>query len=567
MKSEKYNILHISDLHFSENCILNDKKFMQNLYENISKIKDEFGSISNLIVTGDLVDIGNARYMGNAFGIIHEIAQQAGITESNIIIVPGNSDIEDDELVKHYNIARSGDENLYYSLHGLKQPTFEKEYNDFYIKNNVEREFNVDRYYFDVISNEKMCFLLINSNYYYGKSTQPPKNINMSKMQNELDQIMSGIRDDILVIPVGHSILNIGLDDENEEILAKYNFRHIQLFISGFIHNNIKQKQYSIDEHILTTGKLGVEQNSDATHPCFAVYRIDCKKNITNGNNEVKYKIRNNQFMYDKDDDGKWSVPLRQPTDTPIEIKLSTLNPSKITGETLASSKAIETTPLNQNCNWLMKIIKDKKLYKSGHFHFSESRMSLSMIRTDDILSNKIYRRKIALELFKSIQLNTDLYSSNDVTILGFGIEGNILGATLMMYEWSRDKQYIYYPDHNEGYNEFEKRINEDTLSSTLLILTDVVNTGYSIAELIKMISKIEGNIIKQIYVYSTIHKSIIYPNESFFKDYFDSNQEDCDINIKYNTLLYIRDNKCAFEKCSDCDLYNNQLVEVHKLY
>jgi orotate phosphoribosyltransferase len=134
----------------------------------------------------------------------------------------------------------------------------------------------------------------------------------------------------------------------------------------------------------------------------------------------------------------------------------------------------------------LFKIIKEKKLFHSGHFHWSETSRSHNWIDITKILNNNQ-----DLNLAKDAVI--DLISKNILSrgqdfdfIIGLGIEGNILSTKLAI---KQNKPYSFLPysyrydDHNDSEKELYFENNGNYKS--ILIITDVVNDGRTIRKLI----------------------------------------------------------------------------------
>lgn len=104
----KLGIVHISDAHLQKKDIEEIKKIIEKLIEDVRKVASETDQIPNLICfTGDLIQRGDyAKEVENEWKLANEIIvapiwEQLNVEKDNFIIVPGNHEVNRNEIEKY----------------------------------------------------------------------------------------------------------------------------------------------------------------------------------------------------------------------------------------------------------------------------------------------------------------------------------------------------------------------------------------------------------------------------------------------------------------------------------
>ena len=221
----------------------------------------------------------------------------------------------------------------------------------------------------------------------------------------------------------------------------------------------------------------------------------------------------------------------------------------------------------------LYQIIKDKNLFHSGHFHWSETSRAHNWIDISKLLENKedlLFAKNAIVDVIEkfNIQENCDL-------IIGLGYEGNIISSKASIKYGIPYTALPYSYRYNE-HHDFEKKINfnNDGQFKRVLIITDVVNDGRTIRKLIAKREKEFFEKVEQIIVVSLfytgireIHHNILNIN-SFPKDY-DFENDDIVNNIEFYTVKSLRVERCPYKADykESCFIYKDSLNCVHLFY
>jgi Calcineurin-like phosphoesterase len=99
--SESIRILHLSDLHFDKDTVVNDH--VGALLEDVSRLKAR--SIEYLVISGDFTDRGSEEGFEKARQFVACLIDQLGLSALRCMLVPGNHDIQD--LATSYDLRYS----------------------------------------------------------------------------------------------------------------------------------------------------------------------------------------------------------------------------------------------------------------------------------------------------------------------------------------------------------------------------------------------------------------------------------------------------------------------------
>lgn len=503
----QHTILHISDLHFTKEKNDNDEpiKSIINDYKNyldifIDKIEElnKKNNINNIIITGDLTDNGDAEEYIRVDLFLNNLCKKINFKKDNIIIVPGNHDINWKNNLNAFDNGKTNNPSIKpYEYHKEKFRDFTKFYNNFYQKKSIvfNPSNSIVRTYIN--KTNKLTILGINSCFkesyvkgdHYGY-------VDDQSLKNELNKlnIKNNAYNNIAIFHHfcegfgDNSNISIKNWREVQDILNSFN---ILTYIFGHEHTDGSEGHYY---NVIGVGAFSKTEKNNF----FNIYTLNnCE------NSEVNLKVEKYKFEFDIKEKykntGYWNFIsgdkskkefkiVRERGETTIPDKKKTTNlPNK---KTKQPQNIIEVSSDYQSddSKKLFQIVKEKKYFKSGHFHWGKNSRAHNWIDTISLLSKHKYLKFAKATLIRLIEekkIECDI-------IIGLGMEGNLLGNYLAL---KFQKDYTYLPYANR-WN--EHRVQETDISlknkHKILLINDVTNKASSIKELIDKKIKILDN-------------------------------------------------------------------------
>ena len=259
-------ILHLSDLHFQ----IEKKGEYTELFDLLYNDLVNFHTIDFIFVTGDLVDkFGNGNFENSIIDItslIYSLASRLSIRENQVIIIPGNHEVNKDKFsfikqqeIKEFiylDVRNSTDLLLNmektYSSDNVINAEF-KQLEDFHIFANETFDFSSCVFrtplfscYKHVVNEEKIGVLCLNNVWYSELHKE-----NYGQIMMGVHQITEGIqwiKDCKVKIAISHFSLSYHHDIERAIIENKI-IEHFDIYLTGHSHysnNNIVQKSNGI---------------------------------------------------------------------------------------------------------------------------------------------------------------------------------------------------------------------------------------------------------------------------------------------------------------------------------
>jgi orotate phosphoribosyltransferase len=221
----------------------------------------------------------------------------------------------------------------------------------------------------------------------------------------------------------------------------------------------------------------------------------------------------------------------------------------------------------------MMSIIRSEHLYHPGHFHWGKSSRSHNWIDTISLLNDRKYIIKIQSKIRSLIKEIREKRNFKYDIIIGIGMEGNIMSTQLLL----EDIPYAYLPYtyRYDEFNDFEKSVclsNSDDKYKNVLIITDVVNKGRMLRNLITEKEEDFFADVEHIHVVSLFYTGQIENNrkQKNTKIIMPDGLKDITKKIEFYPLLQLEVGKCPYgdeEFEEQCTIYKNHLCEVYKFY
>ncbi len=595
-------IIHISDLHVTlyqksngninteiESYLNTNSSDSGSIYfinKFISKIKEDFSKHELiLIVTGDITEYGEIVEFDFAYSYIKKIIEDLNINVNNCLILPGDHDVHrrslDNELEKTPN-------NNSHLLNDIKFKNFSSLYKK--IKN-IDFPFN--KLIIDYIKIENKIILLgVNSNYKINNEGGEGF-IPIEEFKQEFEELKRELNNkELNYIACWHHNISAGYENTNNgqwesqnriHLIAELERLNINFVFTGNEHtSNCKSVHmgsiWSSDCGTLTSIKY------DTT---FKIYPVEINENII-----LENKIYALQKTSGNDEPYFWDLrenkAAKQPPSFDLYLKnLQTINAVNDILPHTESEKLLNKNEFtkvecyakifydnHEIADRLYSIIKNKRLYHSGHFHWSDSSRAHNWIDVSKLLENKedlYFVKNAIINVIETFNL-----VDNCNLIIGLGYEGNIISskASIKFNIPYTSLPYSYrYKDHHE----YEKRLNyknEDGRYKTVMIISDVVNDGRTIRKLILKREKNFFEKVEKIIVVSLFYSGLQEINTDILNynklpsDYDFENDHEVN-NIEFYTVKSLRVEKCPYGKNykDSCFIYKDELSSVHYFY
>lgn len=501
----KKAIIHISDLHVTShldpdgiqikselnsyfNTNLSDEtgnSFLQSITDFISKSYSDTELF--LIISGDITEAGKKDEFTEASIIIKQFIETLRIDKNNILIVPGDHDVNRIDCSLALDISTDKNKKAF-DFHKEKFEKFTDFYNELY--SNEQIVFDPEKAICANISLTPNSMIIgLNSNFKIGAKSSEGY-IDVEKLKIELTEIRKQ-NSDKHIFAVFHHNMEARYEDKSIGNWDGNNINQVKSILQSedirtFFYGN-EHISFSIEEDgILFQSAVGSLSKKDST-PSFKIYEIDDTDGFVLNINLFNFQIYKSPKTLSN---GYWA-----PIDTsPQEKKKFVLkNPTSKFKSTLeqvqiVENNNIESPPIQQiettkYSTKLFNLVKEKKLFHSGHFHWSETSRARNWIDVTKILNNfndLVFVKNAILDLVeRNIGENFDF-------IIGLGIEGNIL-STKTSVKYEKPYSFLPYSYRYDDHNDFEKEIcfDNDNKYKSVLIITDVVNDGRTIRKLI----------------------------------------------------------------------------------
>lgn len=621
----KKAIIHISDLHIMSNIDPNGdsitsfnswfncadtKKSDEFITSFIDIIKKKFKDYKlYLIISGDLADQSKEDEYIELKRILEKIITELSIDKKEILIIPGDHDVNWIESTNAYNSQGISKEKKAFEFHEQKFKFFTDFYNDFF--KGTSKEFIPQKVIVDklVIDEHKIIYIGFNSNFRIGAKSGLGY-IDVDILEKELKEIETEYNE-YSKIAVFHHNLKAFYDHDNKgqweasnliTIKSKLENFQIKCYIYGNEHTPASEV-INVTTHV-SIGSLSMKNpipnfkvleiiNDEASQKLDLL--INCFE-ISNYNRNDIHNHGSWKRIDDNTDIGELKyIKLIEPlvvmdytnsTDLPAidEDEISTQKGVNKKSEIIIKSDVpknyIHFQQDDEDHLKLLEIIKTKKIFHSGHFHWSETSRAHNWIDVSKILNdrnNLLDAKNFILNIIDKNKLEFDF-------IIGLGIEGNMLATRTSIIH---DKPYTFLPYsyRYDDHSDFEKKLNfeNDGTINTVLIITDVVHDGRTIRKLLhkkredntfEFFKKIEKVIVLSLFYTGELPKDTSSYHNLLNKceedEKFDNENDHIEERIQFHFVSHIKVETCPYTKDNyktDCIIVKEGLSCIHKFY
>ena len=535
-------ILHISDLHIGfkneNNCNLMDPSYIKKMIDAIEAMKI---NINAIIISGDIVDKGIESIKYNtANDIINDICQKLDVDKKNLLIVPGNHDV---------NLNERGDDVASYLNYRYKS------FVDFTSKNGRIIDIQEPVVFCEKWDNEKVIFIGVNSNKVVDSSISNPQQLNKGKindvkLDSQIKQCLEGYEDWTKILIMHHwpssykGELASTLEVDNIPVVERIlEMNKIDLVLCGHVHGSTSMVYTCLrqeEDHFVNyccVGSVGCNfgvdaENTTNRHNSFNIIDLEQKKI--------------SQYKFFKDENEERWISWE-------DIPIKKVNKEQFVLEKNANEEVnIEDISLKEK---ILDIIKKNQLYKSGHFHGS-GKPRLGWIDTQYLLTNRECRELVVDSINKKIQEIVD--EEKETCIIGLGLKGNLI-TSYIRYYWGECK-FDYFPDNNISHIDCEKYIDINNTYKKVIVVTDAVYSGTTVTNCINVIKKKVSDACDIEVI------CLLYVQKEERIDKFDITSSDGDYSIHINCLCSVGVPVCPMPSPLMCSIFNDNLEVIYKI-
>ncbi len=509
----KIGILILSDIHYCNNkriCRLadEDENYLTKFLSKIQNIKNNGDIIFKyLLIAGDIVEAGKRAEYDRMAEILEKICEEVGIDKRHILMVPGNHDVFRAGLEaycdKNNILGEAACEQT-----GVKFENYISFYKNFIGESNFD--FNLSIFGKLDLEECKISILGINSSVkesyrredHYGY-------IDIKKLRTEVKELPT---DRKYVVLTHHSWTN---DREKElptirnagdakGILAN---KHIVAFLYGH-HHAFEGKEVRTEDgefYYYEVGSfskvLGTDASTVTYNNMFAIAIIDADKPALNF------------YRYISIQDGWHQIE----SENPYNIDFSCIpSNSKIMNSSEDFMKEVGTNNSDEegepdgsqvkvgiNSEKYAEIIARRKLYKEGHFHWKNGKKTRAWIDMAAFLGNSLIISNIRKDL-KTFYYEKKSKEMKQAVVIGYGMEGNIIGSSLTPFFLREKVRYLYCPSVHRGemFTREEKKLWNRTVEVEIAIfIFDFMPSDEYIKEIIR--SDETWRKLKKLYIYA----------------------------------------------------------------
>lgn len=534
---KKKAIIHISDLHVMLPTLRNGdpKKVIKswfntnssdetvNNYLNglINFIKDEYNITEyefHLIITGDITDEAQEEEFSIAAKIINKIKSELKIKIENLLIVPGDHDIN---RIDSENAFNADSKKLSSYLYNEKYDKFAFFYEDMFKTKFVKQNIILNHLVVD-----NVVFVGMNSNFKID-FTGGLGFIDIDKLKEELTNIDLIYKDYSKIAVFHHNIsaffennVTGQWDKENRVVVLKmlksFQYKAV-LFGNEHTSGSVEEDQF----FYIGVGSIGMKYITDKdTLPSFKVYTINEDNNNLTLVQDLFHLINSNKNKSSLF--GNWgiqnTVQLGELKEFNLLIKPNLTSSSSVSllEDELQEDENIKIEEFKEDSKYpyidyldnefhhkIFNRVKELKIFHSGHFHWSDNSKAHNWIEVAKLLNDKedvLICKKAILDIIDKSEIEFDF-------IIGLGIEGNILASRTAMVYGDIPYSYLPYSYRYEDHADYEQKLSvENSGFKKVLIITDVVHDGNTIRKLIHEKEPDFFNEVEEIYVISLFY-------------------------------------------------------------
>ncbi len=581
----KTGVIILSDIHFIKDeskCKLcsENPNFLTGFLTYIKQLmKDNDIKFKYLLIAGDLVETGKRSEYKGIKEILDKILNELVIKKEHILIIPGNHDLSRDQI-SNYCDQNDISEDKAFQYMDIKFGNYIEFYKDFMevsdysLNNAIIGKLNFDECNISVLG--------VNSNVKEShRSMDHFGYIDEEKLMKEIDSLEP---DRHYLVLTHHS----WSDDRQSELPTIKNannakdifqLKNITAFMYGH-HHAVDRKKIEDKKGVHQYFEIGsfskVLSNNltDTYNNVFVTAIIDEK--------ELKLQLKYYIFFQNNWESFTETSPNEIIFDNKIHLTKSETTPSD---EFMADPQFITTNNLSKEeinlkqenliigatSEKYLDFIAENKLYREGHYHWSNGENTRGWINISAFLGNHIILSNLRKD-FKNFyaMLFEKKYVEKIDAVIGYGMEGNIVGSSLEPFFLKSDIRYIFYPSVHKAKNYINaEKItwNQATQVENVIFIFDFIPSNEYIQEIIKSGQIL--NKVKKLFIFSIfsikIEENVISTFTINRMEENGNNNVKQTIWAKYYATCRLPIPKCEMDM-TKCPVCTNHLAEVIKI-
>ncbi len=572
-------IIFISDIHYCEDkeeSLLqkgdgNDYYQKWETYvERVAKTKDI--TPKYLVISGDLVEAAKRVEYDEILLFLDKFCKRFKISRNNVLIIPGNHDINWNG-VANYCDKNKIPESKASELYDVKLENYCEFFDRFKGGKLDPSKAILDSIF---IKEEGLTILGLNSLVQEShRKSDHVGAVDVEKLKEEIEDYIKP--DQKIFVVTHHSVANTHEKElpstmYSDVLKEALGIRGINTFIYGHHHVSESKVQIIGDKEdrvrLLEIGSLakhlpdinGIKYNNRFT---IGICEKDKLVLSDHNNSAGEWEERNNhQYVHElyiddatknkgenKDKkDGSGSEELLGGGELP-EADVNNAAEKKII-ETATTLPVINVV-MHDKSDFLYDHLKKDGNYKEGHFHWKDNKKTRGWINVTSFIGNI----EILSRIKGSIMTMYLEYMKGVKTVIGYGIEGNVIGSSLVDFWLKNDVNYYFYPSvHKEDEHiDFEKSLWDADDNRDVLLLFDFLPSDKYLDEILNSNSKLKA--CKNIYVLALFcNTNLLNGEEASLKK-----------EIKRYALAKVDVEVCD-KKDEECMVCRNQLAKVYLL-
>lgn len=566
---DKCGILMFSDIHFSfekdsSQLKVDDAngyyKKLENYIQEIAEKKDII--IKYLIITGDIVDHGKKQEYVVMQKYIERLCDKFELSKDNVLIVPGNHDIYragleifcDDNNISTTDAAKQ---------HDIKLSHFTDFYKEFYGK----KVMDPSKAIVDKIIIEENQTLILGLNSLEKEShlkTDHYGYVSLDKLEKELDDYLKLSYKNI-IIATHHSVSEtMGKEKAtigNARLLKDtLSLKKINTYIYGHHHTSESRLEVVGDDgkmyryiEIGSLAKILTNSGGESLTNRFSLLVTEQEGFSLYDflyTSESWGEINTGSYLHKLEFMGKIEESPSKTNmveDLPVAEEIDSKKVNNINDEVIISSDS----------DIYLKQLSRNGFYREGHFHWKNGKKTLGWINISAYLGDINNLHQIEQSIKKLLEINDIRIDA----VVGYGMEGNIMGSSLTEYWLQNGIIYYYYPSvhKSEEHLLMEKDLwNKFADYKYMLLICDIMPTDkylYEIIESSDVLKKCE-----RIYIVSLFYNKNLVSEDKIVK---------ADMSLKAEivrmTLTKLDVPVCNLDS-ADCAIYNNANKKIYNL-
>lgn len=562
MSKQKKAIVFISDIHYCKDGKKsqfkeNDENCYYQKWENCiaDMERDKNVKVKYLVVCGDLVETAIKREYDVIIKILNKFCEKFEVDTKNVLIIPGNHDVNRNALANYCDENDIDDDKAHFE-NEIKLGNYIKFFKEF---KNIDLA--ADNAILDKIMIEEEGVLLLGLNSLFRESYLDEDHvgyIDMEKLKKEMQEYPSESKN---IYVVTHHSVTTTRDQELPTLTNVDAFREtlelkgIHTFIFGHHHiSQLKSEVRGDDEahfkyiEIGSLGKIIDNTNGESYSNRFTVAVCGIKKFEI-----VEYDYLNGDWLENKNK--KYNMSLLVPEKLETEDSEETDELPNAEPESNPEKNIIKQSAVNvyEKSGFLFEHLKKEGNYKEGHFHWKDGRKTLGWVNIASFLGNIDVLEKIKESIIDIFEQRMEKVKA----VIGYGMEGNIIGSVLTDYWVEKGVDYYFYPSvhKGDGHTGAEKSLwNEFNAYTDVLLVCDIMFSGKYLKEILD--SNLSLNKCPNVYVLSLFsNPGLLGQNEERIEEKV----------VRCFTLAEINIPVCEKDE-EQCLIYSQQLKKIYHL-